>query len=367
MHSTFSIEKRIEQAAKEWEQARLYDANLQKAWTNIHGVLSKGTMQSIQAGIELIMQLGWTQSLAKYVEKNEYASWDIAKFVSTHEQPIWAYTILGCAYTSIERGENSWLVQLCEEDISRLAILAGRIHGLATVPEWLGEFLLPALMEMRTVPRGTYGIEVQGKKRNIVCAGFDVCVFPITQFVYAYLMEENPSQCDGWVHPVDSISWRQAVEFCNQISVISELEPVYTIQENNVIVNTKANGFRLPTMEEWQIAAVFDTPNSTYAGGTNMADLGICNAQNSESVGKYLPNALGLYDMSGNVWEWCVEHDALYAYRKGGSWMGTEEACAVDYTSRRWKKFISSTQGFRLFRNIEIEETNVEPPENRWF
>ena len=367
MPSSIPIAKLIQQAEKEWEQARLRDANLQKAWTNINGVLSKGTMQSIQAGIELIMQLGWTQSLAKYLEKDEYGSWNIAKFISTHEHPIWACAILGCAYKSIERGENSWLVQLCEEDISRLAVLAGRVDGLTVVPEWLGEFLLPALMEMRTVPKGTYWIEAQGTKRNIHCAGFDVCVFPITQFVYAYLMEENPSQCYGWVNPVDSISWLQAVEFCNQISVISELEPVYQIQENNVIINATANGFRLPTIEEWQIAAVFDTPNTMYAGGTNMVDVGICNAQNSEPVGKYRPNALGLYDMSGNVWEWCVEHDTWYAYRKGGSWMGTEDACAVDYTSRRWKEFISGTQGFRLFRNIETEVLHTEPGEERWF
>jgi formylglycine-generating enzyme required for sulfatase activity len=169
-------------------------------------------------------------------------------------------------------------------------------------------------------------------------------------------MDYNPSNFHGYELPVEHVSWYDCIEFCNKLSLMGGFTPCYEIRKgepdpnnNNktdnikwtVICNWEATGYRLPTEAEWEFAAKGGN-NSNYfpfAGGDNVNNA--CwykdNSQyKTHPVGQKTSNELGLFDMSGNVWEWVWDwYDAykeeafqnprgpeIGAYRvlRGGSW-----------------------------------------------
>jgi formylglycine-generating enzyme required for sulfatase activity len=137
----------------------------------------------------------------------------------------------------------------------------------------------------------------------------------ITQELYQAVMNQNPSQFKGNENPVESVSWFDAVKFCNALSEQYGLAPAYTIDGDTVTWNTESRGFRLPTEAEWEYAArggqsgsLGELGKAGYAGGLTAGDVGWYGANSgrrTQPVRKKLPNELGIYDMSGNVWEWC--------------------------------------------------------------
>jgi formylglycine-generating enzyme required for sulfatase activity len=165
----------------------------------------------------------------------------------------------------------------------------------------------------------------------------------INQREWMEIMENNPSQFRGDDLPVEQVSWFDALEYCNRRSELENLNPAYTIdKENNTAAcDWTANGYRLPTEAEWEYAARGGAlgKNYIYSGGNN-ANRVAWYAENSDAmthpVGMKQANELGLYDMSGNVWEWCWDYydwypaeaqidpvgpeTSLYRVLRGGGW-----------------------------------------------
>jgi formylglycine-generating enzyme required for sulfatase activity len=180
-------------------------------------------------------------------------------------------------------------------------------------------------------------------------------------------------------HPVHSVNWYDVIKWCNLKSEIEGLTPVYTVEgsvyrsgefgwdgSNVVEQNLSANGYRLPLDAEWEFAARGgnQTNGYTYAGSDDLDAVGwywdnsggaACDqlvGRGTWPVGQKAANELGLYDMSGNVWEWCWEPNGTNRHVRGGSWLSTASVSTVSIqTNGSSPDDRNRAHGFRLARS----------------
>ncbi|PER81882.1 formylglycine-generating enzyme family protein [Bacillus cereus] len=159
--------------------------------------------------------------------------------------------------------------------------------------------------------------------------------------------------------PVVNISWNDAITFCNVLSKKAGLKEYYSISDGGQIVRCKldSNGYRLPSEAEWQYACKAGTTGYTYGKLHDIAWYNENSNGHIHDVGQKKPNAWGLYDMLGNVWEWCYDlyDEKVYgSYRifRGGSWAEVARGCGATCRRRSHPTFHIEDLGFRLARSI---------------
>ena len=190
----------------------------------------------------------------------------------------------------------------------------------------------------------------------------------VTQSLYQDVMGANPSNNTGEDYPVEGVSWYDAIYFCNKLSEKLGVAPVYAVDgktdvatwnytphngvsiRGKVTQNTKANGFRLPTVKEWQNAAR-GGQNYTYSGSNNLDEVGWYDEYGTHPVAQKKANGYGLYDMSGNVWEWCWgvnPRGSNYRYDCGGSYDNRSSGCEVSSRRDDYARYQYKRIGFRV-------------------
>jgi formylglycine-generating enzyme required for sulfatase activity len=255
---------------------------------------------------------------------------------------------------------------------------------------------------LRYVPAGTFQRDAIETNTSTVSA-FRISQYEITRAQYVAIMGAGSDPSDslyssGPEDPVQRVNWYQAISFCNKLSLAESLEPAYhvsgvdfatltyaeipitpSVPWDAVAVDWSANGYRLPTEAEWVWAAIGATAGTTAHtkafsgsdGGNAIGDYAWTfeNSQlrnTSQPVGTRLANELGLFDMSGNVWEWTWDWYGTYPtgavtdYRgagmswlrsaHGGSWFNDASFAAPAFRHHSSPDSQNRRIGFRVVR-----------------
>lgn len=256
--------------------------------------------------------------------------------------------------------------------------------------------------DLIAVEGGTFMMGVD-KQNQVTVSDFSIGKYEVTEALWNAVMKDvDEKTITGENMPVSSVNWYDAVEFCNRLSEKCEFKPYYIIEKNgdniSVKCDAKSDGFRLPTEAEWEYAAIGGnkSKNYLYSGANNVysvawfslnsgdkellqSEVEIYDDNDSPNqrirksdkinkiltknncrvhpVGQKLPNELGIYDMSGNLTEWCYENVGgagifgNYRIMRGGCFSELRDYCKPErkrfYNPERRADFM----GFRLVLN----------------
>jgi formylglycine-generating enzyme required for sulfatase activity len=218
------------------------------------------------------------------------------------------------------------------------------------------------MIEMVEIPGGTFLMGSREVDEHSFCdeypqhevavSAFAMGKYPVNQAQYEAVMGHNPSRFRGRNRPVENVSWNEAVEFCQKLSQQS------------------GKDYRLPSEAEWEYACRAGTTTPYYFGESLAKNQANFEGYRPTLVGCYAPNDFGLYDMHGNVWEWCLDH-CHYNYQgaptdgsawttegnsnlrllRGGSWYSSWWDCRSACRLRYGTDFQSCLIGFRVAHN----------------
>ena len=236
--------------------------------------------------------------------------------------------------------------------------------------------------DMIIINGGKYKASFSDEEKEVYT--LEVSKYQVTQDMWIEVMGYNPSYFKGGKRPVEGISWWDALEYCNKLSEKYNLKPVYDLskKEKSILkINQlnedskypsiadfrKTEGFRLPTELEWEwfakggeVAIQDGTFNFKYSGSKNIDEVawyGDNSGNQTHNVGMKKTNQLGLYDCSGNVWEWCydgVAYDESKLNRRirGGAWNYSSDFCDILCRNYVQSTFNINYIGFRIVRTI---------------
>ena len=212
-------------------------------------------------------------------------------------------------------------------------------------------------LTMLAIPAGTATLSDRRTQRtwSVDLAAYQLATTPVTQAQYASVTGQRPSAAEGDQLPVETVSWEDAIRFCNSLSAAVGLTSAYDIDDGAVEWNTLADGYRLPSEAEWERACRAGTTDARYGPLDEIAWHRSNSDERSHAVGRKRPNDWGLYDMLGNVWEWCwdlYDPEVYDSYRvlRGGGWFDEHWSCRASVRRRSHPTYKIDDVSFRVAR-----------------
>lgn len=203
--------------------------------------------------------------------------------------------------------------------------------------------------------------EGTGTTWTVVVDAFRLAPHPVTRELYEAVCGEVPAGSTGPRTPVTDVSWLDAVRFCNLLSDAAGVQRCYTGGDDpdglDVVLDSAATGFRLPSEAEWEHACRAGTVGVRYGGLDEIAWYRGNSGGEVHDVATRAPNAWGIFDTIGNVWEWCWDlyDPAVYGpYRsfRGGGWADVPRSCRASCRRKSHPTFRIDDLGFRLARSL---------------
>ncbi|MFI9810399.1 formylglycine-generating enzyme family protein [Streptomyces sp. NPDC052301] len=194
---------------------------------------------------------------------------------------------------------------------------------------------------------------------SVDLAPYRLAAYQVTQALYAQITGKRPGTSRGDQSPVEGVSWWDAVRFCNALSQRDGFTPAYRLaaEDEGIEWDPSADGYRLPTEAEWEHACRAGTTGPRYGPLDEIAWYRGNSQERVHDVGGKRPNPWGLYDMLGNVWEWCWDvYDAevygTYRVLRGGGWFDEHWSCRASVRRRSHPTFQVDDVGFRIARPV---------------
>ncbi|PYJ79234.1 MAG: hypothetical protein DME22_25710, partial [Verrucomicrobia bacterium] len=224
--------------------------------------------------------------------------------------------------------------------------------------------------------------EVDATPHEVLVSPFYIDKHLVTQEQFQKVMGANPSRWKGDKNPVEQVRWSDAVRFCNKRSELEGLQPCYDLKTWKC--NFDANGYRLPTEAEWEYACRAGTTTAYFFGDapSKLGDYAWFDKNSGghpRPTGQKQTNPWGLYDMCGNVWEWCNDFYKVDYYQeapredprgpaqgetkvvRGGAWRFSAESCRSGYRYNENPGYADvcfgyDIYGFRCVRKAELQK-----------
>jgi len=246
----------------------------------------------------------------------------------------------------------------------------------------------PSGIEMVLLPAGRFTMgdknEIDAPPHEVAVSAFYMDRYLVTQQQYRRIRGKSPSRWKGDQNPVEQVCWLDAASFCNARSQQEGLEPCYDLETGQC--NFDANGYRLPTEAEWEYACRAGTQTSYFFGNSpsKLSDYAWFDKNSGghpQPVGLKRPNPWGLYDICGDIWQWCNDFYQVDYYEqspvqdprgpetgetrvvRGGSWKFSDDNCRSGYRYNESPGRVDVCFGYDIYGFRCVRKASLIPPE----